>query len=150
MVWFRLPEYSTRALVALLLLGSCTWVDVDYSIEPDLQPYAEAFYNEASAHGVRLTKENLVIMTRVGLKDEGMWGVSRKEGRQRIIYIDAEYYNDMVRGNHQDRVEFLVFHEMGHALLGRHHTADQSIMNPGWHDFHNHRTEFLDELFYNR
>lgn len=136
------------AAILLLAITSCNSFEGEYAIERDLQIYVEAFYREAGARGVVLHRENLVVMVREGLEANGSWGLSKRNGRQRIVYIDAGYYDDMLRGGHTDRVEFLVFHELGHALLGRHHISGvASVMNPQWHDYSDHRNEFLNELF---
>jgi hypothetical protein len=77
-------------------------------------------------------KFNLIIELKDGLsKNENAWGLSKKIGDQRIIYIDTEFYNDYTNGNHRNRIEAIVFHEMGHSIINRRHTTKQnSLMNP--------------------
>lgn len=116
-----------------LILCSCTFDQtIEYKIDPLLQPYMDSFYTEALKRDYHYDKYNLIVQLKPNLSNSSdAWGLSEKIGDQRVVSIDQELYNDYTRGNHQDRIEAIFFHEMGHALLYRHHNSCQeSLMNP--------------------
>lgn len=142
--------HSLQSIVLFLLLAgtSCQQEPFEYVIQRELQPYVESFYQAGGDRGVILQRENLIMMIVVDLQKEGAWGLSKKRAGQRIVYIDQELFDDYtINTNHTDRIEWLVFHELGHSFLNRSHTDGFSIMNPKFYDFKGQREELLDELF---
>lgn len=112
------------SIVCLLFAAACTEFDVspEYRVDLRLQPYVDAFFEEASAKGVRLEKTNLIAR----FKDIGANnGWSRTDKGQHIV----EFSPYLVEGNDL-RLKIVVFHELGHSLLGRGHIdSRKSIMN---------------------
>ena len=135
-------------MVFVVIAAACA-NEERYAIEPDLELFVDRFYSEGEARGLIIERENLIVMIKNDLnKIDQAWGLSKRKGGQRFVYIDREYYDDMLRGNNLEEIEFLVFHELGHALLGRGHlTGVKSIMNTGWTSYYGQRKEFIDELF---
>ncbi len=144
----------------LLLILSCT-VDEEANlfVDTDIAPYFERFVEEGSERGHDI---DLVAMEIEGmiesLNEEGVLGqcVHDNLNPDRVV-IDADFWNkstDLHR-------EFLVFHELGHCVLGRGHldTRDAegkciSIMNAGSATCRSNytiatRATYLDELFQN-
>jgi len=135
---------SVTGLFWLLTAGCQQPFGEEYVVEQELQPYVESFHQEASARGRIILEENLIMI----IKDDlGYRGLSLWRSGQRLIYIDREYYN--YHKQEHDVIEFVVFHEMGHAFLGREHTDNyNSIMNIKRVDYSlSTRKELLDELF---
>jgi len=115
--------------ILIVLLNGCNFHDeLYYEIAPEVQIHVDTFYEEAAKRGVRLEKTNLIVMYELcdGIKCKwsDLYGLSFKEGDQRIVYIVDDY---LVR-EEPDALECLVFHELGHALLYRSHTTEYSIM----------------------
>lgn len=110
-------------IISLLTLTSCIDFDqtVEYSVDPALEVYIESFFNEAQLRGIDIPHENLIV--EFGVTDHT--GLSHKRGNQRIITIDPAYKTKIYQ-----HVELVVYHEMGHALLGLRHIEDHdAIMN---------------------
>lgn len=145
-------------LVLFVHLVGCQ-KDVSTEIEGDLQAYFDDFVDEANAHGVHITLDNIDIGGYIeNIETQGTLGQckSYSNGSKEIV-IDQPYWNqasDMER-------EYIVFHELGHCLLGREHldikdTNGQctSIMQSGngkCKGIYNlsNREKLLDELFEN-
>lgn len=144
------------SIVCLLFAAACTEFDVhpEYRVETPLRPYADQFFKEAAARGVHLKKENLVVILRDRLiNEEGTFGLSFKEGSQRVVFIDRDYFNTYENSEYPERIEFMVFHEFGHAILGLPHIdLPNSIMSAKecalCGQYLKNRDELLNELFH--
>ena len=116
-----------KYLIIILLLTSCNlgMDDYTYSVQPELLPYVETFYKEAEQRGVTILKENLTVVIRP-VSSSGL-AVHDANGN-RIVYInpDSFYANSDILENQR---EYLIFHELAHALLNRRHVKTYSIMN---------------------
>ncbi len=106
------------------MLISCEKKEVsfEYRIEPALEVYVETFFEEAKARGISIPKENLIVEFTDSLPEDFCGQCERpKAGRagQRIIQIrkNRDCWDIKVSQNK----EALVFHELGHCLLGRDH-----------------------------
>lgn len=140
--------------MCILTLFSCTEFDVspEYRVDPRLKPYADQFFKEADIRGIHLRKENLVVILRDKLiNEEGTFGLSFKEGSQRVVFIDQDYFDTYKKSEYPERIEFMVFHEFGHALLGLPHLPN-SIMSATecqlCRQYLKNREELLDDLFH--
>lgn len=118
-------------LLSIVLTGCFSSMDQEpiYKVDPKLNTYVDSFFNLSDSLGRHLNRENITVQLRSGLEDMGDWGLSTKMGDQRIVYIDQDFFDFYIKTNHPDRIEALVFHELGHALLLRKHTNEYSIMN---------------------
>jgi hypothetical protein len=107
-----------KLLLLALIFGSCNLVD-DLSmrgyIDPEIQPYVDSFVEEASKRGIDVNTAHLKISFK-NLKDQN--GVTNRIMHK--IYIDPSSRGWL---NEPERV---VFHEMAHLYLRRHH--DDSTM----------------------
>lgn len=143
-----------KAVIIIIagIMVSCNFdPTIEYRIYPGLQPYIDQFFIEAEKRDRIIPKENLDLELYDGLaKKEGDWGQSQRRGQQRLVLIDKEYFDFNTENNYPLRIEAIVFHELGHALLHRGHTDAQSIMNIHlcYSDYCYERQDFiLDELF---
>ncbi len=105
-----------------------------YQIDKDLQSYVTTFAEEAKKRGIEIKYENLIMV--FDSTSENLCGKCSKqplEG-QRTIKIKKDFL--CWKGVPNQNKEALVFHELGHCLLGRVHRddllpngADASLMN---------------------
>ncbi len=120
------------SFLLIITLSSCHFdPTIEYRVDPELTPYVEKFFSEGQKRGIILERENLVVIIYDGLeKDENVWGLSTKEGKQRVILIDKDYFEFNRDNGNPLRNESIIFHELGHAILGRGHcTGGDSIMD---------------------
>jgi hypothetical protein len=138
-----------------------------YQIDKELQPYVTIFTDEAKKRGIEIKYENL-IMT-FDSTSTNLCGKCTKQPAegQRTIIIKKDFL--CWKGVPKQNQEALVFHELGHCLLGRSHRddllpnkADASLMNSNSYGPYQpciyaingdecnrtpRRTYYIDELF---
>jgi Zn-dependent peptidase ImmA (M78 family) len=94
----------------------------------------------------------LVVLIADSLPSKKMIGVSIKDSiGQRIVGIEKAFFDK--NKNFKYRIENVVFHELGHALLRRKHNNHYSIMNTSspvamYETDTTMRRVLLNELFY--
>ncbi len=155
----------TVFLVLFTLMLSCTEENSDESravdsfVDDKLYEYFESFKQEAELRSVDINFELLNVEGYIDdIQDRGVAGQCQTYvNGNRAVVMDESYWNkssDLVR-------EFLVFHELGHCVLGREHLDTESangncnsIMHSGSSgcdlDYTARtRDDFLDELFTN-
>ena len=130
------------------------------TVVPELRPLYQSFEQEAALRGItiNLTAE-AVTGNIVQLGDNSILGLCRSgvDGEPNRIAIDVDAWT-----NSSDAFrEVIVFHELGHCVLGRQHLDDAengvcvSLMNSGLSgceiilDDAKVRAQYLDELFLN-
>lgn len=125
------------ALAAGLSSAGCErGFEPTYAVEGDLQVQVDAFREEAAIRGHALTITNLILKydPELALPTCGTCNShSQSNDVQKVISI-----NPRCPITYNEDIEALVFHEMGHCILGREHDADslpngdpRSIMIPG-------------------
>lgn len=97
-----------------------------YQIEPALEYYVEDFFSEAAKRNVFLKKENLIVAFADSLGNKTIGLSSPLEG-QRRVFIKRKFFE--VHKKEYYRIENVIFHELGHAMLNRKHNNHYSIMN---------------------
>lgn len=131
-------------VIFLVLLFSCEEKQNIYIVDSDLSIYVDAFFQQASIHGVEISKENLVVRKSVNISPKlGLFSIS--DG-QRVVEINAYAVNDF----NNDYVEAIVFHELGHALLNKPHQDDvKSLMNTNLclKCYADEKKLYIDQLF---
>lgn len=111
-----------------LILFSCE--SYNYSVQPELKPYVDSFYQEAEKRGVKVQKDNLII--RISNDTKGNLGLTKysSNGPQVTSQIYVNIKEDYFNKNSVQCIESVVFHELGHALLLRSHCdCTGSFMN---------------------
>ncbi|MFI5155468.1 MAG: hypothetical protein ACHQEM_04760 [Chitinophagales bacterium] len=107
-----------------------------YKVPEELSPFIDNFISEAAKRGYTIQKKNLIIEYTMG-NDGALCGscnsTSLDPGLQKIITI----YNVNPCWFNDQQLETLIFHELGHCILGRVHVMDtlpngnpKSIMVP--------------------
>ncbi|UBM60859.1 hypothetical protein LAG90_09455 [Marinilongibacter aquaticus] len=109
------------ALALLLGLLACTGEEVKkvFQIASEAQSYVDRFFEEAENQGVILLKENLIVEFDENLI-EGRCGECQKDAagsRKVLIKPNSACW----KLEPEQNKEALVFHELGHCLLGRKH-----------------------------
>ena len=106
------------ACFLLLFIYSCSQEN-DNEIESELQIHFNNFVEEASDHGMYISLDDLDIGGYIiNIEQQGTLGQCKSytNGSKQIV-IDQPYWN---RADQMEK-EYLVFHELGHCLLGREH-----------------------------
>lgn len=134
----------TRILLVFLLTSCTEFLDDNhFDIDPELEYYVEKFYKEGEARGVKIQRLNLLAAKSYAIKA----GESIPGG---IPYIRISGH--LIDSRDTMKIEYVVFHELGHALLYRDH-EDNSIMStndyliPQYKTNPSLRKELIDELF---
>jgi hypothetical protein len=163
---FQLPKIaSIISGICLLIFSSCelepvlVYEEEEAQVESSVQGYLDRFVYEARIRGLDVAYATSQVD--VGIADIPKPNVigqcAWSEGHSHAITLDEAYWN---RANDLQR-EFVVFHELGHCVLGSDHRdySDAygncgSIMTSGTSDCRvvytqNNRTRLLDELFEN-
>ncbi|MEI7585871.1 putative metallopeptidase [Runella sp.] len=123
-------------IASVLLFGSCRKeAEPEYSVPEEVEPYVQAFVNEAKARGLEMKIDNLIVEFAQPDGDFicGMCTSPTNHQKHIIIGIQKFCWKD---ASPQMR-EALVFHELGHCYLARFHTTKKfpdgtyaSLMNP--------------------
>lgn len=111
--------------ICCLMLAGCSnedALDPTFEVPEALRFYVDAFYLEASKRGVNLEQDNLLV--RYGaLSEEALCGHCNStnvfNSLQKIVTISNE--RNLQCWNNKETLEALIFHELGHCLLGRDH-----------------------------
>jgi Zn-dependent peptidase ImmA (M78 family) len=142
--------------ILVLILTNCT-KQFDNEIEYELQIHFDTFVEEAAAYDLNISIEQVDIGAYVtNIEQRGTLGQckSYSDGSKQII-IDQPFWD---KASDIER-EYVVFHELGHCLLGRDHKDEKdasgncaSIMQSGEggcdgiYNIQN-RNSLLNELF---
>jgi len=101
--------------------------DFIYNVPAEFEPYVKRFISEAKARGHNITIDNLIIKydavsSSVYCATSNV--ISSQNDVQKIILVNPQtcWQNDV-------QLEALIFHELGHCILGRNH--DISLMPRG-------------------
>lgn len=118
-------------ILSLVLLSSCkNEYPRAYSVENELETYAQRFFNYAKNYGYNFDNEGLVM--KFSSLDENKGGVCYMNRRPIQIEIDSVYWRELSKSYLADEhKEQLVFHEMGHGFLQRLHINDV-LDNKDW------------------
>ena len=98
-----------------------------YNVPAEFEPYIQKFIAEAKTRGESISIDNLIIKydSTLSLQYCATSNVtSKRNDIQRIIL-----FNTHKCWQNSDQLECLIFHELGHCILGREH--DSSLMPKG-------------------
>lgn len=156
-----------KALIGiLLLLCSCNFTDTDHwSICDEVKIHVDAFYREAAKRGIHIQHDNMQISLKKSMNEYGYGARGYTySSNPPIITLDTDYVLDLVNRSKTSRrphakedslqLQYLVFHELGHAVLFRDHNQGFSIMGiPRGYEMEyandaDQRVLLIDELFH--
>jgi Zn-dependent peptidase ImmA (M78 family) len=106
--------------------------------EPELEVIVNEFFHEADIRGVVIPKENLIVCYNEKLRAD-CGGLATNYGPQRMVQINPKFKNTRL-------FKHVIFHELGHSLLGRGHVKHPSIMQNELLEPKLSK-QFIDELF---
>lgn len=110
-------------VVLLSVISSCGKEEAPQAIHPELQPYVTAFESEAMKRGIVVEIDGLNAQIVEGLSSSApVCGVSLREDVRGFPAIEID--KDCWETYPESDKEVLVFHELGHAVLGRSDTDD--------------------------
>jgi len=125
-------------------------------VDRALWPYFEAFEEAAERYNLNIDLEQLDITGVIEeIPEEGVAGTCQHGLHIHHVTIDINFWNQFS----SNRKEMVVFHELGHCVLGRGHTEEEddngsclSIMNSGTSGCNvlynkTNKTYYLQELF---
>jgi len=146
--------------VGLVTMSACEQeLEVVFVVDEPIQEYFDRFVHEASLRNLDVAYATSQVDAQIGdITEPNVIGqCAWSQGHNHSITLDQNYWrnaNDMQR-------EFLVFHELGHCVLGRDHVDSEvangncmSVMSSGTGDCRvlytqQNRINLLDELFTN-
>jgi len=113
-------------LFLILLMSSCIdFPESQFYVTPELEGYYNNFKKEAELRGMIIPDHNLIMVLTDGYALENGGNAIYKKGvHQDYIYVEREHFKK--RGI---LIEMTVFHELGHAKLGRGHSSGWSLMH---------------------
>lgn len=144
------------SVLMILVFLSCSEEKQEQTIDAELQKYFQSFQQEARSRGVDLNLEDEQIDGYISnISGQGVIGnCTRYASGKKELTIDTDHWNTST----DSEKELVVFHELGHCILGRVHTEEKdrqgkcvSIMTAGKGacklNYATNRTAYLNELF---
>lgn len=135
-------------ILALIALSACEFDStIYYWVDPDAKQYVDKFYLEAEQRGVILQKTNLSV----SFFNLNKFGETDSRSKEILVRIDSDLLNTYGK-EYSTEIEVIVFHELGHALLGRpHFDGALAVMNTSpcincYKDDALKRSRLLDDL----
>lgn len=127
----------TLFLILCLAFTSCDFTDqIHQTSDPELRPFLELFHQEAlkRGHDYRSVDVSLILV-----KELRTAGLTTYKSIP-VAQVNLDYFNERVNGDEYQRraLEFVVFHELGHAIFMRGHAeGDGELMSehPPIHDY---------------
>ncbi len=155
-----------RTIRSLIYVVICCWLGlsacekeqaVPAKVDEALQPYFERFIEEAEERGLDFSIEMEELQADIiNIDQDGVLGQCHySEQAPNIVEVDNQFWD---RASDMEK-EYVVFHELGHCVLGRDHNdarnndgSCSSIMQSGLTTCRvtynsSNRTSYLNELF---
>lgn len=107
-------------IVFIFLISSCG----QKKVEPQFQVYLNSFYQEAELRGVDVRKKEISIHfgeTAPGATAQCLLSNARPGSGGNEIIVNQEGWDDLADFSIKIEREILLFHELGHCLLGKGH-----------------------------
>jgi hypothetical protein len=128
---------KVHTFVIIMLIFACQKQSVAptiYNVDKDLESYMKSFIDEAKKRGIEIKAENLIMEFGVASSEIcGQFTQAASNGQRTIVIRNV---SSCWKNAPNENREALVFHELGHGLLGRSHRDDNlpngavaSIMN---------------------
>lgn len=145
-------------MLAILTFSSCESEETEPFIEDSAFVFIERFVHEASIRDIDIDLKELSIEVFIDdIEEQGVFGFCNHNGDQPgYIVLDKSNWDVLADVDK----EFLLFHELGHCILGRQHTNTRNTDGTCVSMMHSTedacintynsltRTSYLDELFF--
>ena len=126
----KVKKHIYIALISLVLLISCK-DPKEYRIDPVFTDYLKRFETEGALRGHNFSPQTDGLIIEFANLSANTAGLTHYETPIRIE-IDKAYWNDITSSVGADLMkEDLLFHELGHGLLGRSH-LNTTLENDDW------------------
>jgi len=121
--------YSVCSALIVLFLSSCK--ESDYRVNSAFADYLQRFEDEGATRGHTFDFKSSGLVIEFGNLDNDVAGLTHYENPIRI-QIDKTYWDDISKTAGADMMkEDLIFHELGHGVLGRKH-LNTTLENGDW------------------
>lgn len=128
MILFR--RYLLQMFVIVLIFSSCKDSD-EYRVDSEFDDYLQRFLTLSSSHGHNFDVHKTGLIIEFGNLSNNTAGLTHFENPIRI-QIDRTYWTEISSSANADLIkEELIFHELGHGLLGRDH-LNTTLENGDW------------------
>jgi hypothetical protein len=148
-----------KTLIGIIIsLCSCNFTDANHwDVCQEAKVHVESFYREAGKRGIRLQHLNMNIFKSDLIHGSpSAWGMTYSNTPP-IISLDEDFVHRLtqspIRKSDSLLLQYVVFHELGHAVLLRDHNHDYSMMSSpvgyqsDYVDNAELRQKLIDELF---
>lgn len=126
----RIKSYFFTLILVIFVFYSCIGSH-EYKIDSAFTDYLQRFENEGAARGHVFDPKATGLIMEFGTLSNNTAGLTHYETPVRI-QIDKTYWDDITTSAGADLMkEDLIFHELGHALLGRDH-LNITLENGDW------------------
>lgn len=123
--------YSACTFLLTLFLSSCGGNSHEYKVDSTFADYLQRFENEGATRGRTFNVETSGLIIQFGTLSGDVAGLTHYETPIRIE-IDKTYWDAISKTAGADLMkEDLLFHELGHGLLGRKH-LNTTLENGDW------------------
>lgn len=123
--------YSVCTFLLILFLSSCGSNSHEYKVDSTFADYLQRFENEGATRGRTFDVETSGLIIQFGTLSGDVAGLTHYETPIRIE-IDKTYWDAISKTAGADLMkEDLLFHELGHGLLGRKH-LNTTLENGDW------------------
>ena len=154
--------YALLAIMSILSIGCAPQSQFEpqqeYTIEPALAQYVESFQADSNRLGRPMSITSLVVQFDT-LPDRVIANCTRSGYSSPVIRFSTTYYNYYKSQGLDHDIEQVMYHELGHCILGLSHNDDkasngwpQSIMNTYHFSgslYYNYKDNYLNQLFFN-
>lgn len=118
-------------IIAIIFCSCADFTDErHFEVDARLKPFVDEFYRQGKLNGLNIQRDNL-IATIEKCDNPEAYGESIDDAFIPTIHIDPDFFQSVIAFNDSlsnYHIQYVVFHELGHALLKRHHTEKRSIM----------------------
>jgi hypothetical protein len=135
------------ALIALALvcfyLSSCGMLPANAEVDPEFRIIYSGFEADAAKYGREIDQGNLVI--RMGAESEFDANEAGNCAPGKVVSVNPTIWKTLTRYGK----ELLIYHELGHCLLGLTHDSESIIMQPSMsqQQYAFRRQDAIEELF---
>jgi hypothetical protein len=130
-----MPRFKYVAIYFLIIFSTLSCKKTEealpvYTVEKDFEKYIETFKIEAAKRNVKIDLSNLIIKFNANIASEKCGQCTQKPGNalsQKTIEISRETI--CWKDAYDQTRESLIFHELGHCILGRINHKDDLLPN---------------------
>lgn len=101
----------------------------DHYVCPELRDAVDQFYVEAKSRGFDIPSKGLTVVLGEFEDKDSTSSIAGYSYGHRTIWISRPLVASYIADDSPLDLEYVVFHELGHSLLGRGHAGGMSIMN---------------------